>query len=129
MFGSGPVPATAKALKNTGMSIEDIDVMEINEAFAAQALYCVKEANWDLDKVNLNGGAIALGHPLGISGTIISRWSHSAFELLHRLSSLLRLEKSAANNDGAMIGLLFSIDTPNKLHIIFSQKKEFLLKQ
>ncbi|MDA7641562.1 thiolase family protein [Candidatus Marinimicrobia bacterium] len=71
MFGSGPVPATAKALKNTGMSIEDIDVMEINEAFAAQALYCVKEANWDLDKVNLNGGAISLGHPLGISGTRI----------------------------------------------------------
>jgi acetyl-CoA acyltransferase len=71
MFGSGPVPATAKALQNTGMSIEDIDVMEINEAFAAQALYCVKEANWDLDKVNLNGGAIALGHPLGISGTRI----------------------------------------------------------
>ena len=71
MFGSGPVPATAKALKKTGMSIEDIDVMEINEAFAAQALYCVKEANWDLDKVNLNGGAIALGHPLGISGTRI----------------------------------------------------------
>ena len=71
MFGSGPVPATAKVLKNTGMSIEDIDVMEINEAFAAQALYCVKEANWDLDKVNLNGGAIALGHPLGISGTRI----------------------------------------------------------
>ncbi len=71
MFGSGPVPATAKALKNTGLSIDDIDVMEINEAFAAQALYCVKEANWDLDKVNMNGGAIALGHPLGISGTRI----------------------------------------------------------
>ena len=71
MFGSGPVPATAKALKNTGLSIDDIDVMEINEAFAAQALYCVKEANWDLDKVNMNGGAVALGHPLGISGTRI----------------------------------------------------------
>ena len=71
MFGSGPVPATAKALKNAGLSIDDIDVMEINEAFAAQALYCVKEANWDLDKVNMNGGAVALGHPLGISGTRI----------------------------------------------------------
>jgi len=71
MFGSGPVPATAKALKNTGMTIDDIDVMEINEAFAAQALYCVKEADWDINKVNLNGGAIALGHPLGISGTRI----------------------------------------------------------
>ena len=71
MFGSGPVPATAKALKNTGLSIDDIDVMEINEAFAAQALYCVMEANWDIDKVNMNGGAVALGHPLGISGTRI----------------------------------------------------------
>jgi len=71
MFGSGPVPATAKALKNTGLSMNDIDVIEINEAFAAQALYCIKKADWDESKVNLNGGAIALGHPLGISGTRI----------------------------------------------------------
>jgi acetyl-CoA acyltransferase len=71
MFGSGPVPATAKALKNTGLSMDDIDVIEINEAFAAQALYCIKKADWDESKINLNGGAIALGHPLGISGTRI----------------------------------------------------------
>mgnify|MGYP001492552720 FL=1 len=71
MFGSGPVPATAKALKNTGLNMDDIDVVEINEAFAAQALYCIKKADWDESKVNLNGGAIALGHPLGISGTRI----------------------------------------------------------
>ena len=71
MFGSGPIPATAKALKNTGLSMDDIDVVEINEAFAAQALYCIRKADWDECKVNLNGGAIALGHPLGISGTRI----------------------------------------------------------
>jgi acetyl-CoA acyltransferase len=71
MFGSGPIPATAKALKNIGLSMDDIDVVEINEAFAAQALYCIRKADWDESKVNLNGGAIALGHPLGISGTRI----------------------------------------------------------
>jgi acetyl-CoA acyltransferase len=71
MFGSGPIPATAKALKNAGLTIDDIDSMEINEAFAAQALYCIKKADWDINKVNLNGGAVALGHPLGISGTRI----------------------------------------------------------
>ena len=71
MFGSGPIPATAKALKNTGLTMDDIDTMEINEAFAAQSLYCIKKADWDINKVNLNGGAVALGHPLGISGTRI----------------------------------------------------------
>ena len=71
MVGSGPVPATKKALEKTGLSIDDIDVLELNEAFAAQALYCIKKANWNPDKVNLNGGAVALGHPLGISGTRI----------------------------------------------------------
>ena len=71
MFGSGPVPATEKALEKTGLSMDDIDAVELNEAFAAQALYCIKKANWDINKVNLNGGAVALGHPLGISGTRI----------------------------------------------------------
>ena len=71
MFGSGPVPATEKALEKTGLSMDDIDAIELNEAFAAQALYCIKKANWDKNKVNLNGGAVAIGHPLGISGTRI----------------------------------------------------------
>ena len=70
-FGAGPLPATEKALKNTGLSLSDIDAIELNEAFAAQALYCIKKGNWEIDKTNLNGGAIALGHPLGISGTRI----------------------------------------------------------
>ena len=71
MFGSGPIPATEKALEKTGLSMDDIDAIELNEAFAAQALYCIKKANWDASKVNLNGGAVAIGHPLGISGTRI----------------------------------------------------------
>ena len=71
MFGSGPVPATEKALDKAGLTMDDIDAVELNEAFAAQALYCIKKSNWDINKVNLNGGAVALGHPLGISGTRI----------------------------------------------------------
>jgi len=70
-MGMGPLPATEKALANTGMTIDDIDVIELNEAFAAQSLYVIQEGKWDLSKVNYNGGAIALGHPLGCSGARI----------------------------------------------------------
>jgi acetyl-CoA acetyltransferase family protein len=69
IMGIGPVPATQKLLKRTGMSIKDFDVIEINEAFACQVLACGKELGWDWNKVNPNGGAIAIGHPLGASGT------------------------------------------------------------
>jgi 3-oxoadipyl-CoA thiolase len=67
-MGVGPVHATRKALARAGMALEDIDLIELNEAFAAQSLACIKELQLDLDKVNVNGGAIALGHPLGCSG-------------------------------------------------------------
>lgn len=67
-MGMGPLPATEKALKRAGLSMDDIDVIELNEAFAAQALYCVKKGNWPVEKVNRFGGAIAMGHPLGMSG-------------------------------------------------------------
>ena len=67
-MGSGPLPATKKALKKAGMSMENIDTIELNEAFAAQSLYVIRKGDWDIDKINLNGGAIALGHPLGCSG-------------------------------------------------------------
>ena len=70
-MGKGPLPATEKALKKTGMSMDDIDVIELNEAFAAQSLYVIENGGWDRSKVNLNGGAIALGHPLGCSGARI----------------------------------------------------------
>ncbi len=70
-MGVGPVHATRKLLKRAGLSIEDIDLFELNEAFAAQSLACIKELGLDQDKVNVNGGAIALGHPLGCSGARI----------------------------------------------------------
>ena len=67
----GPLPATEKALKKANLSMDDIDVIELNEAFAAQSLYVIRKGGWDLNKINLNGGAIALGHPLGCSGSRI----------------------------------------------------------
>ena len=70
-MGSGPLPATEKALKKAGLNIEDIDAIELNEAFAAQSLYVIKKGGWDINKININGGAIALGHPLGCSGSRI----------------------------------------------------------
>jgi len=70
-MGIGPVPATQKALKRAGLSVNDLDLIEINEAFAAQSAACINELGFDLSKVNVNGGAIALGHPLGCSGARI----------------------------------------------------------
>jgi acetyl-CoA acetyltransferase family protein len=70
-MGMGPIPATEKVLKQAGMTMNDIDVIELNEPFAAQSLYVIKKAGWPQEKVNLNGGAIALGHPLGCSGARI----------------------------------------------------------
>jgi 3-oxoadipyl-CoA thiolase len=71
-MGMGPVPATLKALKRAGLTINDIGLAEINEAFAAQAIPCVQELGINPDIVNVNGGSIAIGHPLGASGTRIS---------------------------------------------------------
>jgi acetyl-CoA C-acetyltransferase len=69
IMGIGPVPAVKKALEAANWTLDDLDVIEANEAFAAQSLAVSKELNWDLSKVNVNGGAIALGHPIGASGT------------------------------------------------------------
>ena len=70
-MGIGPLPATEKVLKYSEMTMQDIDAIELNEAFSAQALYVINKGKWDLDKVNQNGGSIALGHPLGCSGARI----------------------------------------------------------
>ena len=70
-MGMGPIPASNKALEKAGVTMDDIEIIELNEAFAAQALYVIQEGGWDAGKVNLNGGAIAIGHPLGCSGTRI----------------------------------------------------------
>jgi 3-oxoadipyl-CoA thiolase len=68
VMGVGPVPATRKALERAGIGVDDLDLIELNEAFASQSLVCIDELGLDPTKVNVNGGAIALGHPLGMSG-------------------------------------------------------------
>lgn len=70
-MGIGPIPATQKALKRAGLAIDQLDLVELNEAFASQSLACIRELGMDPEKVNVNGGAIALGHPLGCSGARI----------------------------------------------------------
>jgi 3-oxoadipyl-CoA thiolase len=72
IMGIGPVPATEKALQRAGLKIEDIDLVELNEAFASQSIACIRDLQLDMNKVNVNGGAIAIGHPLGCSGVRIS---------------------------------------------------------
>ncbi|MDR0852194.1 MAG: thiolase family protein [Clostridiales Family XIII bacterium] len=68
IMGIGPVPATRKVLKRAGLTVQDLDLVELNEAFAAQAVYCIRELGLNPDIINVNGGAIALGHPIGCTG-------------------------------------------------------------
>jgi acetyl-CoA C-acetyltransferase len=72
VMGIGPVPATQKALKRAGISVNDVGLVELNEAFASQGIACMRDLGLNPDIVNVNGGAIALGHPLGASGSRIS---------------------------------------------------------
>ena len=72
IMGTGPVPAVNKAIHKAGMDISDIDVIELNEAFASQALYCIRELGLDMDKTNVNGSGISLGHPVGATGAIMT---------------------------------------------------------
>jgi acetyl-CoA acetyltransferase family protein len=77
VMGIGPIPATRKALARAGIDVGDLDLIELNEAFASQSLVCIDELGLDPAKVNVNGGAIALGHPLGMSGArLITMLSH-----------------------------------------------------
>ena len=93
-MGSGPVPSTRIALKKAGLKLDDIDLIEVNEAFAAQYLAVEKELGLDRNKVNVNGGAIALGHPLGATGT----------RLLITLMNELRRRKGKYGLSTACIG-------------------------
>ncbi len=70
-MGLGPVPATRQVLERAGLHIDDIDLIELNEAFASQSIACIRKLHLDPARVNVNGGAIALGHPLGASGARI----------------------------------------------------------
>src|SRR5690606_16148976 len=77
VMGIGPVPAAQKALAKAGLSAKDLDLIELNEAFAAQSLACIRALGLDEERVNVNGGAIALGHPIGCSGArIVATLAH-----------------------------------------------------
>jgi len=71
MMGIGPIPATQKALQKAGLELKNIDLIELNEAFASQCLAVIRELSFDMEKVNVNGGAIALGHPISTTGCIL----------------------------------------------------------
>ncbi len=85
IMGIGPVTSTFKALKQCGLSMDDIGLIELNEAFAAQSIAVIREAGMNIDRINVNGGAIALGHPIGATGAILMT------KLLHEME--LRGEK------------------------------------
>ncbi|MCM3121599.1 MULTISPECIES: thiolase family protein [unclassified Mesobacillus] len=82
IMGIGPVPAVRKVLERSGLNLDDMDLIEINEAFAAQVIACDRELNMDMEKVNVNGGAIAHGHPLGATGAILM--TKAVYELERR---------------------------------------------
>lgn len=90
VMGIGPVPASQKALQRAGLSVNDIDLWELNEAFAAQSIACINDLGIDPSKVNVNGGSIAIGHPLGCSGTRIST------TLLHEMKKLENVKYGVA---------------------------------
>ena len=71
-MGTGPVPAVRKVLKKADLTVDDIDLIELNEAFAAQAWYCIRELGLDIEKTNVNGSGVALGHPIGATGAIMT---------------------------------------------------------
>ena len=100
-MGFGPIGASEKALKRAGLSINDIDIVELNEAFASQSLACIKDLNINQKKVNIDGGAIALGHPLGATGARITG----------KAASLLRREDKKYALSTQCIGLGMGIAT------------------
>lgn len=91
IMGIGPIKAVPKVMKLTGLSLDDMDVIELNEAFAAQALPCIDELKMDINKVNPNGGAIALGHPLGATGSILTCKALSELERINGRYALITM--------------------------------------
>ncbi len=107
IMGIGPVPATQKALARAGVSLKDIDIFELNEAFAAQSMAVLQELGIDLSKVNLDGGALALGHPLGTSG---ARITGKAASLLKREKKKLALATMCIGGGQGVATILESVD-------------------
>jgi len=94
VMGKGPVPSSRMALQHAGLKVQDIDFWEINEAFSIVTMYCIKELGIDPDKVNVKGGAVAIGHPLGATGT----------RLVGTLARILNLEKGKYGLANACVG-------------------------
>ena len=107
VMGTGPIPASREALKKAGWKIEDLDLIEANEAFAAQALAVNKDLGWDTDKVNVNGGSIALGHPVGASGTRIM------VTLLHEMQKRKASKGLATLCIGGGMGIAMCVERDN----------------
>jgi acetyl-CoA acyltransferase len=106
-MGIGPVEAVPKVLKQSGMSLSDIDLIELNEAFASQALAVIRTLNLDPAKVNINGGAIALGHPLGCTGCKLT------VQLLHdmkRLNKKYGIVTACVGGGQGIAGIIENID-------------------
>ena len=98
-MGIGPIHAIPKLLKRTGLKMNDIDLFEINEAFASQAVYCQRELEIDPEKLNVNGGAIALGHPFGMTGSRLV--GHALIEGKRRGSRYVVVSMCVAGGMGA----------------------------
>ncbi|MEM9898730.1 MAG: acetyl-CoA C-acetyltransferase [Pseudomonadota bacterium] len=107
IMGIGPAPASRKALEKAGWSLDDVDLIEANEAFAAQALAVGKELGWDPEKVNVNGGAIAIGHPIGASGARILT------TLLHELNRSGKSKGLATLCIGGGVGVALCVEAVN----------------
>lgn len=107
IMGTGPVPASKKALDKAGWKVEDLDIIEANEAFAAQAIYVNQQMNWDINKVNMNGGAIALGHPIGASGARI------LVTLIHQMQKVNAKKGLATLCIGGGMGIAMCIEKVN----------------
>ena len=106
VMGMGPVPASKRCLERAGWSPADLDLMEINEAFAAQALAVHKQMGWDTSKVNVNGGAIAIGHPIGASGCRI------LVTLLHEMQKRDAKKGLASLCIGGGMGVALAVERP-----------------
>ena len=107
IMGIGPVEATNKALERAGLTLDDIDIIELNEAFAAQSLAVIEELGLDQSKVNIDGGAIALGHPLGASG---ARITGKAASLLQRSGAKRALATMCVGGGQGIATILERID-------------------
>ena len=103
-MGTGPIPASKKALEKAGWTVKDLDLIESNEAFAAQSLAVIKDLGLPKDKVNVNGGAIALGHPIGASGTRI------IVTLIHEMSKISAKKGLATLCIGGGMGIAMCIE-------------------